>query len=251
MMTSPLSKSGISCSMTISTGFPALIISITFLGFFNIDISVFTSSVPPIGNPFARPFKKVLTVLIFLEFTATENRIIEIITDGMLLSMQSAWKDLVDTKFEIQSREENIQLISFVDGDDTVIVCSFMVQMPQHDPVSFDIVYPLQTLKPISSQLRSRVQNEYAVDDRTWKERLQNAVLSVPLTLSAELGRPRTTLGKLWRSKVGDTFTMALPENVLIKVEGQSVFRADVGKVGPNAAVSMKNRVRVSEKKDG
>ena len=73
MMTSPLSKSGISCSMTISTGFPALIISITFLGFFNIDISVFTSSVPPIGNPFARPFKKVLTVLIFLEFTATEK----------------------------------------------------------------------------------------------------------------------------------------------------------------------------------
>ena len=185
------------------------------------------------------------------EFTATENRIIEIITDGMLSSMEAAWKDLVDTKFDIQSREENIQLISFVDGDDTVIVCSFMVQMPQHDPVSFDIVYPLQTLKPISSQLRSRVQNEYAVDDRTWKERLQNAVLSVPLVLSAELGRPRTSLGKLWRSKVGDTFMMAMPENVLIKVAGQSVFKADVGKVGPNAAVSMKNRVRSSEKKDG
>jgi flagellar motor switch protein FliM len=165
--------------------------------------------------------------------------------------MEAAWKDLVDTKFDIQSREENIQLISFVDGDDTVIVCSFMVQMPQHDPVSFDIVYPLQTLKPISSQLRSRVQNEYAVDDRTWKERLQNAVLSVPLVLSAELGRPRTSLGKLWRSKVGDTFMMAVPENVLIKVAGQSVFKADVGKVGPNAAVSMKNRVRSSEKKDG
>ena len=69
--------------------------------------------------------------------------------------------------------------------------------------------------------------------------------------LSAELGRPRTSLGKLWRSKVGDTFMMAVPENVLIKVAGQSVFKADVGKVGPNAAVSMKNRVRSSEKKDG
>jgi flagellar motor switch protein FliM len=50
---------------------------------------------------------------------------------------------------------------------------------------------------------------------------------------------------------VGDTFMMAVPENVLIKVAGQSVFKADVGKVGPNAAVSMKNRVRSSEKKDG
>ena len=80
---------------------------------------------------------------------------------------------------------------------------------------------------------------------------LQNAVLSIPLTLSAELGRPKTTLGKLWKSKVGDTFTMAIPESVLVKIAGQSVFRADVGKIGPNAAISMKNRVKDNRKKDG
>ena len=182
------------------------------------------------------------------EFTATENRIIEIISEGMLTCLENAWKDLIDTKFDVQSREENIQLISFVDGDDTVIVCSFMVQLPQRDPMSFDIVYPLQTLKPISSQLRSRVQNEYAVDDRTWKQRLQNAVLSIPLTLSVELSRPKTTIGKLWKSKVGDTFIMPMTESVLIKVEGQSIFRADVGKVGANAAVSMKSRVTEERK---
>jgi len=182
------------------------------------------------------------------EFTATENRIIEIISEGMLTCLENAWRDLIDTKFDVQSREENIQLISFVDGDDTVIVCSFMVQLPQRDPMSFDIVYPLQTLKPISSQLRSRVQNEYAVDDRTWKQRLQNAVLSIPLTLSAELSRPKTTIGKLWKSKVGDTFIMPMTESVLIKVEGQSIFRADVGKVGANAAVSMKSRVTEERK---
>lgn len=182
------------------------------------------------------------------EFTATENRIIEIISEGMLTCLENAWKDLIDTKFDVQSREENIQLISFVDGDDTVIVCSFLVQLPQRDPMSFDIVYPLQTLKPISSQLRSRVQNEYAVDDRTWKRRLQNAVLSIPLTLSVELSRPKTTIGKLWKSKVGDTFIMPMTESVLIKVEGQSIFRADVGKVGANAAVSMKSRVTEERK---
>ena len=166
-------------------------------------------------------------------------------------SLESAWKDLIKTKFEVQTREENIQLISFVDGTDTVIVCSFMVQMPQQDPVSFDIVYPLQTLKPISSQLRSRVQNEFAHDDRTWKERLQNAVLSIPLTLSAELGRPKTSLGRLIKSKEGDVFSMATPENILVKVAGQNLFFADIGKVGPNAAVSMKQRVTESRKNNG
>ena len=185
------------------------------------------------------------------EFTATEQRIIEIITEGMNESLENAWKDLIKTRFDVQTREENIQLISFVDGVDTVIVCSFMVQMPQHDPVSFDIVYPLQTLKPISSQLRSRVQNEFAHDDRTWKERLQNAIFSIPLTLSAELGKPKTSLGRLMKSKEGDIFPMATPENIVIKVAGQSLFHADIGKVGPNAAVSMKQRISQSRKKNG
>ena len=185
------------------------------------------------------------------EFTATEQRIIEIITEGMNNAMETAWKDMLQTKFEVQSREENIQFVSFVDGADTVIVCAFMVQMPNHDPVSFDVVYPLQTLKPISSQLRSRVQNEFAQDDRTWKERLQNAVLSIPLTLTAELGNPKTSIGQLLKSSEGDVFGMNLPEHVLVKVAGESVFFADIGKVGPNAAISMKRRISQSEEDNG
>lgn len=177
------------------------------------------------------------------EFTATENRIVEIITEGMNSALEVAWRDLTSTKFTVQSREENIQLVSFVDGNDTVIVCSFSVQMPQHDPVSFDVVYPLQTLKPISSQLRSRVQNEYAHDDRTWKQRLENAVLSIPLTLSAELARPKTKLGKLINCKQGDVFPVSVQDQILVKLNGESYFWADLGKVGPNAAVAMTKRV--------
>ena len=126
-----------------------------------------------------------------------------------------------------------------------------MVQMPNHDPVSFDVVYPLQTLKPISSQLRSRVQNEFAQDDRSWKEKLQNAILSIPLTLTAEIGNPKTSIGTLMKSSTGDTFAMATPEHVLVKVAGERVFFADIGKVGPNAAISMKKRIMKNGERDG
>ena len=44
---------------------------------------------------------------------------------------------------------------------------------------------------------------------------------------------------------------MATPESILIKVAGQNLFYADIGKVGPNAAVSMKQRVIESRKKNG
>jgi len=177
------------------------------------------------------------------EFTATENRIVEIITAGMNEAMELAWRDLLDTKFQIQSQEENINLVSFVDGSDTVIVCSFTVHMPLNEPTSFDVVYPLQTLKPISSQLRSRVQNDVSLDDRTWKQRLENAVLAVPLTLSAEVGHSKTSLGRLINSHEGDFFPMNKPDHVLIKLAGESYFWADIGKVGTNTAVSMVKRV--------
>ena len=109
----------------------------------------------------------------------------------------------------------------------------------------------VSTLKPISSQLRSRVQNEFAHDDRTWKERLQNAILSIPLTLTAELGKPRTSLGKLLKSTEGDVFSMPTPEHVVVKIAGESVFHADIGKIGPNAAISMKKRISDNGEKNG
>jgi flagellar motor switch protein FliM len=184
------------------------------------------------------------------EFTATEQRIIQIITDGMNRAMENAWKDLFVTSFESLSREENIQFVSFVDGGDTVIVCSFMVQMPDSEPASFDILYPLQTLKPISSQLRSRVQNEFVQDDRSWKEKLEQAVLSINLPLSAELTTSRANLGRLMKSTVGDTFPISMPENVTIRVSGEPVYKAEIGKLGGNAAVSMTKRISLKKEKE-
>ena len=46
-------------------------------------------------------------------------------------------------------------------------------------------------------------------------------------------------------------FPMATPESILIKVAGQNLFLADIGKVGPNVKVSMKQRVTDSRKKNG
>ena len=79
--------------------------------------------------------------------------------------------------FKEQAREVNPQFASFVDGADTVIICSFVVQLPNIDPATFQIIYPLQTLKPIASQLRSRIQSEIIDDDVTWRDRMERAVL--------------------------------------------------------------------------
>ena len=88
------------------------------------------------------------------EFTATEERVIEIVSNGLNDALEVSWRDLMPINLREQGRETNPQFTSFVDGSDLVIICSFVVQLPDIDAATFDIIYPLQTLKPIASQLR-------------------------------------------------------------------------------------------------
>lgn len=199
-------------------------------------ISLLTNSY--YGGTVVRPMKRVMG-----EFTATEQRVIEIVTEGLNEALQLAWRDLTAVSFNIQGREENIQFASFVDGAETVIVCSFVVQLPGTEPATFDIIYPLQTLKPIASQLRSRVQSDYVDNDLSWRQRLERAILNIPLTLTGRVAEPKTTINNLIHLQSGDTFPMTLLDGVQVLVEGRPMFVGQIGQVGTQAALHLTKRI--------
>lgn len=176
------------------------------------------------------------------EFTATEERIIEIISSGLNDTLEVAWRDLMEISIQYSSREVNPQFASFVDGSDLVIICSFVVQLPDIDAASFDIIYPLQTLKPIASLLRSRVQTDKANDDKSWRDRMERAVLEIPLDLTARLSEPTVSMNKLIRLKAGDVFPIDIGEGVEILIEKLPFYRGELGEVGGQAAISLTER---------
>jgi len=176
------------------------------------------------------------------EFTATEHRVIEIISDGLNQALQSAWRDLAPLSFVAQTREENLQFASFVDGKEMVVNCSFMLQLPDAEPASFDILYPLQTLKPLSAQLRSRLQSDHIDDDISWRNRLEEAVLGVPLPVTARLAEPKVPLRNLMELKSGKVMEIPLPGSVDVLVADQRMFDASLGEVGGQSAVRLTKR---------
>lgn len=176
------------------------------------------------------------------EFTATEERIIEIISSGLNDTLEVAWRDLMEISIQYSSREVNPQFASFVDGSDLVIICSFVVQLPDIDAASFDIIYPLQTLKPIASLLRSRVQSDKANDDQSWRDRMERAVLEIPLDLTARLSEPTVSMNKLIRLKAGDVFPIDIGEGVEILIEKLPFYSGELGEVGGQAAISLTER---------
>ncbi len=176
------------------------------------------------------------------EFTATEERIIEIISSGLNETLEVAWRDLMEINIQYSSREVNPQFASFVDGNDLVIICSFVVQLPDIDAASFDIIYPLQTLKPIASLLRSRVQTDKANDDKSWRDRMERAVLEIPLDLTARLSEPTVSMNKLIRLREGDVFPIDIGEGVEILIEKLPFYSGELGEVGGQAAISLTER---------
>lgn len=173
------------------------------------------------------------------EFTGTEQRVIEILTERLNAALTQAWRDLMELHFTVQGREENMQFAAFTDSDEHVVNCSFMVQLPGQEPASFDILYPLQTLKPISAQLRSRLQSDVVEENDGWRAALHRAVMSIPLTLSARLAEPDLPLRQLLQLRQGDTLPVALNETVEVSVGGTPIFRARPGEIRGMAALSL------------
>lgn len=178
------------------------------------------------------------------EFTATENRVIDLVTEGLNRALEAAWRDLSPLTFQTMSHEENLQFATFVEGKDLVVNCSFIIQLPDTDPANLDILYPLQALKPLAAQLRSRMQSDVIEDDITWRDRLHRAVMAVPLTVTARLAEPTVPLGALDRLTPGRVVPVDLSPAPLLLVEEKPFFAGEIGTQGGHAAINLTRRLR-------
>ena len=177
------------------------------------------------------------------EFTATEERIIEMINTDLMKQLKFSWKDLTPVTFTKLGREVNPQFTNFVDASDLVIICSFIVQLPGVDAANFDIIYPLQTLKPIASLLRSRVQSDIIEDDLSWRDKLENAILEIPLDLKATLSQPTVNISRLLRINVGETLEIPISDKIDVFVEELKMFNGELGEYKGHVAVNINKRL--------
>ncbi|PRY86471.1 flagellar motor switch protein FliM [Donghicola tyrosinivorans] len=173
------------------------------------------------------------------EFTATELRVIELVVGGLNRALEMAWRDLFQINFTKPSHEENLQFASFLDGQDQVVKCSFIVQLPNADPADVDILYPLQTLKPIAAQLRSRTQSDVMGEDLSWRQRLERAVMEVPLTIEAHLDEPEVQLGQISGITAGKVVPVNLKPKPRLLIGGETFFMGELGEVSGKAAINI------------
>ena len=101
----------------------------------------------------------------------------------------------------------------------------------------------MQTLKPIASQLRSRIQSESGDSDVSWREKMERAILNVPLNITALLGEPVMSMGQLIRLKPGDVVPVQINNGIEVRVEDNAIFIAEIGEVSGQVAINLSRRI--------
>ncbi len=171
------------------------------------------------------------------EFTPTEERIHQVIVEGALRTLEDAWREVYPVNFEYMNTETNPAFTSFVEGQENVVINSFVVQLPFSKPATIDIVYPRQGLKQIATILRSKIQHTSDGRDMQWAHRLRDALLEVPLNFIPRIAEPAIKLGDLVNVYEGMVVEIPAFDSVKIYVEGEALFDATIGERDGKIAV--------------
>jgi flagellar motor switch protein FliM len=171
------------------------------------------------------------------EFTPTEERILQVIIDGALKTLEDSWREVYPVSFEFIGSETNPAFTSFVEAQEAVIVSSFVVQLPYAEPSTIDILYPRQALKQIATILRSKIQRVGDGRDLKWEARLHEALLDVELSFVPLIANPTLTIRELLKLRVDMVIDIQTFEQVKIYVEGEPLLVGLIGEQDGNLAV--------------
>ena len=173
------------------------------------------------------------------EFTPTEERMIQIVLEGAIATLNDAWREVFPANFEFMGSEMNPAFLSFVEGQEQVVVSSFIVQLPFAKPVTIEILYPLQMLKQIAPLLRSKVQRIGDNRDENWARRLRESLMDVPLTIAPRVAEPTVDLTQLLRLKPGTIIEIPAFNTIPIYIEGHSIYQGRIGEKDGKMAISL------------
>ena len=87
------------------------------------------------------------------------------------------------------------------------------------------------------------MQSDKRDDNVTWREKMERAILNIPLNITALLGEPVMSMGQLIRLKTGDVVSIQINEGIEVRVEDKPIFLAEIGEVSGQVAVSLSRRI--------
>jgi flagellar motor switch protein FliM len=173
------------------------------------------------------------------EFTQLEQRMIAKLAMEMLSQLQKAWQIVQPVRISIKKTESKPEYVHLVSPHDMMVVIVFSVKGKEFaGNVHFCISYLM--LEPIKEKLSSKYLREKDIEN-TWSRQLQQLLQETPVTLIAELGRTRQTIGTILSLKTDDVLPLPTgpDDSIVLSVDHVPKYIGYPGVIKGNRAVEI------------
>ncbi len=176
------------------------------------------------------------------EFTATEQRVIQMILELAFKDLKEAWSPVMEVDFEYVNSEVNPQFANIVSPTEVVVVNTFHVELDGGGG-DLHVTMPYSMVEPIRDLLDAGIQSDRSEKDERWTIALREEIKGAEIELSSVLTETTVSLREILNMKPGDVIPIELPKKVTVLAEDIPVFRGRYGVSRGNMAVKVLEQV--------
>ncbi len=176
------------------------------------------------------------------EFTAMENRVIQLTLERCFADMKEAWSPVLAVDFEYMNSEVNPQFANIVSPTELVVVSTFALDLDDAGG-ELHLTLPYPMLEPYRQLLDARIQGDRDTHDDRWSTSIRTEMEAAEVELHATLLEHRMRLGDLLRIKAGDIVPVELPAEVTLCAEGVALYRGQFGVSNGYNAIKLRRPV--------
>jgi len=173
------------------------------------------------------------------DFTLLEQRMIAKLAGEVLGQLQKAWQIVHSVRISLRKTETKPEYVHLVSPHDMMVIIVFAVQGKEFSG-NLHICLSYLMLEPIKDQLSQKYLREKDIEN-TWGRPLRQTLHEIPVTLIAELGRTRQTIGSILNMKVDDVLLLPTgPEDsIVLSIDHVPKYLAYPGVIKGNRAVEI------------
>ena len=182
------------------------------------------------------------------EFTAMENRVIQLTLQRCFADMKDAWSPVLPVDFEYLSSEVNPQFANIVSPTEVVVVSAFSLMFDDLGG-DFYLTLPYSMVEPIRELLDAGVQSDRDSRDDRWTKAMREDMAAAEVELGAKLLDLELTVRQLLGLKPGDIVPIDLPAEVTLCAENVPLFRGQFGTANGSNAIKLLEAIQAPKEK--
>ncbi|MBL4580434.1 MAG: FliM/FliN family flagellar motor switch protein [Gammaproteobacteria bacterium] len=168
------------------------------------------------------------------DFTHTEQRVVKLILRTIIATIKASWRDLSTVEFmHVETEVNPLHLASFAETD-VLMIRPFSVEFAGGGG-EIQLIMPGSGIDAIFRHKKlNEIQENYSP-----RETMKSRALTFSADVTGELTGARLTIGEIFRLEEGDIISVDSPEQVDVKINGVTKFKATMGEIDGKAGLKI------------